>query len=825
MRSRKLPGSWHFVLGIGGVTVLVACALAWFFLVSKPAPSSQIVVPRDYPTIQAALDQVAGGSTIVVQARGGPYEGPIHVDASNVTIISSGGRAKIVCPTGEPAVTIHATGIELRGFRIEADGIGVQLLHSVNASLDDLVIEGARVGIQASESNDSVITSIVIGGCKTGIEMMNANRNRLQQIRIGKDAAVGVRLSSAWSNTIEDISVDGVGVGVSIEDDSQENEIATLTAISCSEIGLEILSSSSNLITGGRFTDCATGILLNTASNNRIEHNSIKRSAKYAISLYKSPQNAISENSVQDGLRDGISLSACQDNSITHNFVSTCQGTALTLEGVKSSLILANDLEKNAIGLQILEGARNRVLRNSLKENALAGIVLSAGSRNLLLDNVTAGSAYAVALIGASDNQLLRNSMTNSSEQGLCLLNHADKNHIQDNTLKDNKVGVLIASSSQTALLDNRISHSEIALRLFESGTDTRLEGNIISCNSTGLEISSKLDKQETILRGSDSELLAGAEQGFSLTLAKNSFSSNKRYDISNSSDRTIYAEGNYWNGAEEEDPSRIVGQVVLPRSSWKASVALGATSSLDQVMIARLLQLGLTSEGMRVIDLIGLESEEQVKDALIAGDIDVAVGKADLYDVKELSDTGISTSALLPAEDTLLLVVSPEIATHLSGTTISDLAIYLTGDQRSVKLAVEREIPHASVAALASTYGITLEEDNVVWTNGIDESETALKLGTVDAAIVHSLQEAVTIVGYQALNDDQGALTARQITFFTRQSVIDAHPGVRAIEEELRPLLTSDNVHSLVSRVRLLHSDPAAAARQFMVQQGLMAQ
>jgi len=445
-----------------------------------------------------------------------------------------------------------------------------------------------------------------------------------------------------------------------------------------------------------------------------------------------------------------------------------------------------------------------------------------------------------VALIGASDNQLLRNSMTNSSEQGLCLLNHADKNHIQDNTLKDNKVGVLIASSSQTALLDNRISHSEIALRLFESGTDTRLEGNIISCNSTGLEISSKLDKQETILRGSDSELLAGAEQGFSLTLAKNSFSGNKRYDISNSSDGTIYAEGNYWNGAEEEDPSRIVGQVVLPRSSWKASVALGATSSLDQVMIARLLQLGLTSEGMKVIDLIGLESEEQVKevidligleseeqvkDALIAGDIDVAVGKADLFDVKELSDTGISASSLLPAEDTLLLVVSPEIATHLSGTTISNLAIYLTGDQRSVKLAVEREIPHASVAALASTYGITLEEDNVVWTNGIDESETALKLGTVDAAIVHSLQEAVTIVGYQALSDDQGALTAQQMTFFTRQSVIDAHPGVRAIEEELRPLLTSDNVHSLVSRVRLLHSDPAAAARQFMVQQGLMAQ
>ena len=802
----------------------MACTLVWFFFIAERVPAGAIVVPRDYATIQSALEHASPGTTIIVQADGGPYQGPLVVQTPEIRILAMGGEAMIDCKDSAVGVTIGKHGVTLRGFKIMSSGIGVRLEGTTSAELDDLVIEGARIGVQVNDSDGNVMKSITVRNGNTGIEMTSANRNALRQIRISAVTEVGIRLSNSWSNTIDDATVTEARVGISIEDHSDENRIASLVEDNCSKSGVEILSSSSNTVTTSTFTDCAIGVLLNSAAKNRVHNNRIRNSLKCAISLYKSQQNSIFANSITDGLKDGISLSESRDNSVTSNSVVGCAGTALTLEGAKANLALGNRFDRNAIGIQGLEGVANRILRNALSGNVLAGVAFSEGSQNLFLDNTIAKSAYGLTLIGSTKNQLLRNSVTESSAEGFSLLNHANQNLLQDNVIERNHTGLLVAASSQSTITDNRVNGSEIAVKLFQSGIGTRIEGNYISSNAVGIEIASKLGKQDTILRGTNADLLTG-DRGFSLFISKNTFSHNVDYDISNLSDKTIYAMGNYWDEGSRGKPGRVAGRVVLPSSGWKGTVALGTTDSLNQIVIAHLLRIALLAEGIKVIDLIGLGDAQMVKEALIAGDIDLALADPALTNAEDMSNRGIAISPPLAIESALTLVVSPEIAESLPGNSISDLAAYLTAGGTTLTLAVQKTIPQEQVQALVSAYGLPLTEEDVVWTDGVDETETELKLGTANAGIVHGVEETVTMMGFAALDDDQGVLPVSHTAFFSPQGMIDACPEVTTVEERLRPLLTTDNVHSLVSRVRLLHSDPGQVAREFMLQHGLIEQ
>ena len=821
VNMRKIPCRRCLIWGGGAAALLVVCALIWLVVAGRGSAGG-IVVPRDFPTIQSALDRASPGDTIIVRASGGPYPGPLVIQTPDVSILAADGRAVIACDDTEPGITIKTRGVTLRGFEVKANGIGVRLKLASGAALDDLVITGARIGIQVDESDANMLTAINVRNGEVGIEMKSADRNVLRRIRIDAVADVGIRLSNAWLNTVEHATVNGARVGISLADGSEENRIASFVGNECGTSGVEILDSSSNTVTTSTLAGCAIGVSLNTADNNTVENNRIKNSRNQGIALYKSRQNTLSLNTIVSSRGNGIHISDSRGDTVAYNSVTECSDAGIRLERVESSLFLGNRVENNAVGIQCHEGSRNRVLRNELSGNTLAGIVLSEGADNLFLDNTVTESPHGIALIGSTGNQFLRNDVTACSADGVSLLNHSDRNLIQDNTIERDHIGVLIAASSRGTVTDNRISGCETAIRLFQSGTGTRVEGNLIVDNSIGLEVSSQLEKDETILGDVDAELLQGDTE-FQLVLTNNTFARNTSYDISNTTDKTVYAAGNCWGDRHEERLGRVVGKVVLPRSSWKGTIAIGTTDSLDQIIIGRLLQLALVADGVKVIDLIGLGDAEMVKEALLAGDVDLAIVDPSFVNADDLSDRGIVISHPLAVEDRLSLVVSPDIAKELPGGAISDLAAYLSARDTTLKLAVQRTIPREQVQSLVSAYGIPLTADNIVWTTGIDETETLLKLGTVNTGIVHSIEETVTMLGFRVLADERNIFAVSHTAFLTAQRVIAALPEVSMVEQQLRPLLTTDNVHSLVVKVRLLHREPREVAQEFMLQHGLI--
>ena len=110
-----------------------------------------------------------------------------------------------------------------------------------------------------------------------------------------------------------------------------------------------------------------------------------------------------------------------------------------------------------------------------------------------------------------------------------------------------------------------------------------------------------------------------------------------------------------------------------------------------------------------------------------------------------------------------------------------------------------------------------------MIWTKGLEETEILLKLGTAGAGIVGMIEETLTLTGFSLLEDDKDFFDVSQSALVLRQDLLLLYPEIEAIETELAPLLTTETMHSLATRVRLLHQDPTEITREFLLKEGLI--
>jgi parallel beta-helix repeat protein len=461
-----------------------------------------------------------------------------------------------------------------------------------------------------------------------------------------------------------------------------------------------------------------------------------------------------------------------------------------------------------------------------IQKNLLAGIVSTRGRDNLFLSNQVANNSFGIALIEASGNHLLRNAVTNNSEAGVSLLNRSKHNILQANEIDQNSVGVLLASSSQNTIMENTVLGNEIGLRLFLSGFGTNVEANSVSDNGLGVEIAAELKKEDTILHSADIELLREGEDDSSLIIRNNTFYRNKSYDIWNRTENTIFVGGNRW-----EDPSlppsgkqgQVSSGVIVPQSAWKGPVAVGTTDSLDQVILGRLLQLALQDNGFKVIDLIGLGEAERLKGALLKGDVNLVWGDSRMINAGELLSPEFTSFPAIAVQNSLAVVVSPELANKLASMTISELSHLMREGELNVIFAVPNTVSKAEFKLFVSIYELPITEEDVIWTTGVDETEVLLQVGAVQVGIVKWIEETLSLTGFLLLEDDKSFFAVSQSALIVDRDLLTLYPEIEAIETELSPLLTTKTMHSLVSRVRLMHRDPTEVAREFLVKEGLI--
>jgi len=235
-------------------------------------------------------------------------------------------------------------------------------------------------------------------------------------------------------------------------------------------------------------------------------------------------------------------------------------------------------------------------------------------------------------------------------------------------------------------------------------------------------------------------------------------------------------------------------------------------------VILGRLLQLALQDNGFKVIDLIGLGEAERLKGALLVGDVDLVWG-----DPRILNFPEFTSFPAIAVQNRLTVVVSPELASRLASRTISELSHLMREGEGSVTFAVPNAVSKAEFKSFASIYALPITEESVIWTRDLDETEILLNVGTVQVGIVKRIEETLSLTGFSLLEDDKNFFVGAQSALILHRDLLARYPEIETIEAELSPLLTTETIHSLASRVRLLHRDPTEVAREFLLKEGFI--
>jgi len=561
--------------------------------------------------------------------------------------------------------------------------------------------------------------------------------------------------------------------------------------------------------------------MLDGVTGTEIRDCEVRTATVVGILLQQAVQNRVVETRVDGSQGSGIQLAQSAENTLCYNDVSDCRESGIYLISSSKNLIMGNDLDSCSIGIQIARSNDTRILRNHASNSDMCSFFVSSGSSNRLLDNVSIDGSYGIILAESGGNTLLRNTLSGADRAGVFLARTLGENRVTENEARACAWGILLAASTRDRIAYNHFADNEVGVLLAQLGSGIRIESNIVDGNVVGL-------KQQTNLTGLESDLDAlgivlpqDTENALPI-LTNNVFRDNADYDIQNESTIHLLAAGNWWGEASVRDSLEAIVSdgVSLEQSAWKGTIAVGTESDDVRVLLGRILEWTLAEEGFRVIDLVGMGPSERVQQALLDADVDLIWWSGSAFEAAQPPIEG-SSPTILPtrAREGWSIIVSPHIADRLTELTASGLAEWYERAGEPLRYTATTAFGDESFEAFLTGYELGESVRSLTQTEALEEVEALLKFGAVDVAIVGSLEETLTLSGFQAIEDELRILGQHPISMIVQQSISTKYPEINDVLKMLGERLTSDVLHDLASRIRLLHKEPEDVAREFLQQ------
>ncbi|UCE29021.1 MAG: right-handed parallel beta-helix repeat-containing protein [Candidatus Bathyarchaeota archaeon] len=326
----------RFLLTLLLLTLLPATLTAWFIV---PVAADTLLVPQQYPTIQAAVNAAGNGDIIEVDA--GIYPENVVVNKT-VTINGDSATNTIVDSGGEDTVfNILEDNVELCNLTIRNGGSysGVTIYYPY----DGLTIRNTRI----------------------------------------IDNTVGVVISDADGNTIEDnVFINNQMYGIDVIESS--NTIIRNNQISESAFGIEISDTSSSQVINNTVSDTSYGIYVPYSNNGNISANTLT-SNSWNIYLTYSNSNIIGYNNILGGAV-GCQLMYSEDNTVSDNTVDgSSYGIYLGYCGANT--VSTNILSQTDWGLDLYNSAGSTIIENFMLENSWGAWIAADSDGNSIYHN------------------------------------------------------------------------------------------------------------------------------------------------------------------------------------------------------------------------------------------------------------------------------------------------------------------------------------------------------------------------------------------------------------------------------------------------------
>ena len=259
--------------------LLVLCSA---LVVPNPASAKTIEVPRDYKTIQAAVNKASSGDTILVD--NGVYKESVQIAKTRLIIKAKQHRGAVVDGERKRDFGFHALPkadideIVIQGFEIRRfKSAGIQAYHKGNRKYDSWEImdnyihhaveQGILLGGGGHTIHNNEIAFIGNSGEAMGIQLRGSTNTTISNNIIYLIRKNGIRVSASSSrNMVKNNLIAYTGPGIAINTDDGANVV----------MNNYVFTTQKGII--AKHSDCSKGF-------NRILHNTVIETSEANIVL------------------------------------------------------------------------------------------------------------------------------------------------------------------------------------------------------------------------------------------------------------------------------------------------------------------------------------------------------------------------------------------------------------------------------------------------------------------------------------------------------------------------------------------------------------
>jgi osmoprotectant transport system substrate-binding protein len=232
----------------------------------------------------------------------------------------------------------------------------------------------------------------------------------------------------------------------------------------------------------------------------------------------------------------------------------------------------------------------------------------------------------------------------------------------------------------------------------------------------------------------------------------------------------------------------------------------VGSSEIIDQAMQLGSLDMYPEYTGVLLSEIAGVKERPPT-------------AKATYEAAKEFqADRGYALLAMTPFSDSNAIAVTPATAERYGLRSIGDLA-KIPGGAR-IAAPPEFRTRFEGLVGLQSRYGL---DSARVAAMPIGEQYAALDNDSVHAAAVFTTDGMLGDDEYVILRDPRGVFSFQNVAPVVRRSVLNRTPGLQKLLDAVSAKLTTSAMRSMNAEVDLEDKEPAAVARSFLQEQGLL--
>lgn len=330
---------------------LVCCGAAYGS--GARGAEGDIVVPRDFPTIQAAITAAPDGATIVVTK--GTYP-------ESLTI------------AGRTGLTIRGSGSPV----VDAGG-------------------GGAAGFTITASDDVTVSGIVIRGADTGVSIEGSDRISVSRCRIVAPTTFGILAANASHLTIERNVVTDVG--------QRAMRIGGDGAV------IDSLVTRNKVRRAGR-----AGIEIG-GDRNTVERNSVVDAVRHAYETYSEPassENVFAKNRSKGG-EAGFRMHGAR-NTLTGNTVVKPGDVGVELEDdATGTLVEAQKVNKSALDGVVFYGPGNTLRKCKVVRSAGDGVRIDSDDNVVETTSIAKSGQAGLRMTPEAQGNIVRGSRAKAS--------------------------------------------------------------------------------------------------------------------------------------------------------------------------------------------------------------------------------------------------------------------------------------------------------------------------------------------------------------------------------------------------------------------------